>query len=1099
MEENNILFDICKIKVELLFLNEHFQNIQNYEHNLIFYLNKYLWKIKTLTPTQKNKEEEDSENTSRYSFFEFYTKNLNRKLSNIQETNFLPTKTDFYLNILYILDKKEDFDKNNEKISDIINILSNISIPKEISYLLIICKDNLDLDFITNILDENTYDIISPWDNDKIMKKHKNLENSLKNIVTKYRINALNQKIDIDIKKYYSNDNLNIQKNLKILDAYIKIGNFKKSQEILKEIRTYIQVPKEFSLCNEFNTLIKFLIDYNNDYISRNDNNMIYKKEIESGFLNVIEEYRNINQVYLMINAYIKLLYYLSYFKSINIVIKMNNLVYHLLQEQMEDESKLKLLSNMIFQAYLNISHNFYKIGFKRKFFFYLYKAYKYYYDNYRKNESFGNISYINLLIQNIENYFMKKKTNKVKNYYSYDYDVFLKLSLIIRNSHYNPMYFDYKDSDKKSDYKNKDEEFLYSGPLFITSIFDGLHQVFHHTLWESLQRRIYSDLVKYFQGVKNYDKIILYSLELLQTCYKKLSIDKQTQYLNLIHKKSSKIKYINSYNVVNAPIIIKIIPVRSNLKFEFPQLSIEEEKDDLFIYNPWNKKKENICYYWTLNSIQTIIFYLYNPLNIEVSITQVKLIYRIVEKSKRKYNNSINNDLFNFIPCSIILPPKQIFEYRFKFKPLYEDVFDIIGIEYLLEGVKIKQYIKQDGNGLLFRYINRTESLFNSKLKEEINLHQIKIYPEIPRAKLIPLNNELLDDNPLTLYLFQKFNFNFEIYNKCTKPIKQINIFVYAYKKEDYKINLYQEIIDLNLEYNKKRKFSYDYIHKKNYKHIEFLFYYYFEGEIDENKKKIETKKIMPFLQFKKRLNYKKIFIFSDLNIAPIYSNVNFKKILSLEKNYSNYFTSIISNTFYFSFILQYLNPKKKILYEIYTFNKKENKNMLLDKGKFDLTKIFKLFIDKTVKLRLTYIKWEIIDTKIEGIINCFDLFKNIFTKNLSQIFDFDIIKNVNEDYVEMIYVVTNNDKYSYFNMKLKILVYQEDNKNININIALEEDIFVEGQLIHLIEEIKPSETVKISIKLYPKKDIIFNTTFLLIDQQKNILYIPSFSVNHK
>ena len=230
MEENNILFDICKIKVELLFLNEHFQNIQNYEHNLIFYLNKYLWKIKTLIPTQKNKEEEDSENTSRYSFFEFYTKNLNRKLSNIQETNFLPTKTDFYLNILYILDKKEDFDKNNEKISDIINILSNISIPKEISYLLIICKDNLDLDFITNILDENTYDIISPWDNDKIMKKHKNLENSLKNIVTKYRINALNQKIDIDIKKYYSNDNLNIQKNLKILDAYIKIGNFKRNK-----------------------------------------------------------------------------------------------------------------------------------------------------------------------------------------------------------------------------------------------------------------------------------------------------------------------------------------------------------------------------------------------------------------------------------------------------------------------------------------------------------------------------------------------------------------------------------------------------------------------------------------------------------------------------------------------------------------------------------------------------------------------------------------------------------------------------------------------------------------------------------------------------
>jgi hypothetical protein len=54
----------------------------------------------------------------------------------------------------------------------------------------------------------------------------------------------------------------------------------------------------------------------------------------------------------------------------------------------------------------------------------------------------------------------------------------------------------------------------------------------------------------------------------------------------------------------------------------------------------------------------------------------------------------------------------------------------------------------------------------------------------------------------------------------------------------------------------------------------------------------------------------------------------------------------------------------------------------MLLDKGKFIKTKIFKVFINKTVKLQTTYIKWKIIDTKIEGIINCFDLFRNIFKK---------------------------------------------------------------------------------------------------------------------
>ena len=200
MDENNPLFDICKIKVELIFLNDNFSNFQNYQHNLIFYLNKYLWKIKRNAHTPQNKEEKDSLNSSQYSFFEFYAKKLSFK-SNIVETNLIPNKTDFYLNILFILDTKEEFNKNEEKITDIINILSSRNTPKDISHLLIICKDNLDLDFIINIFDENTFDIISLWDNDQIKIKHKNLENALNKIIVKYRVNALNKKIDIEKKK----------------------------------------------------------------------------------------------------------------------------------------------------------------------------------------------------------------------------------------------------------------------------------------------------------------------------------------------------------------------------------------------------------------------------------------------------------------------------------------------------------------------------------------------------------------------------------------------------------------------------------------------------------------------------------------------------------------------------------------------------------------------------------------------------------------------------------------------------------------------------------------------------------------------------------
>ena len=237
MAENNPLFDLCKIKIELLFLKENFSNYQNYENDLIFYMNKHLWKIQMDNPNQnqnKNKIDMDNNTQAQFYFFEFFSKNLNTKSSNITDTNLLSNKTDFYFKILFIFNTKDEFNTKEGAINNLINMLSSIDTPKEISHLLIICNKNLDLNFLTNFLDKNSYDIINIWENNNIKKSHKNLENVLKNIVIKYRINALNQKIDINIKDKDNKDNNNdedliIKKKLEILDAYIKIGYYQKS------------------------------------------------------------------------------------------------------------------------------------------------------------------------------------------------------------------------------------------------------------------------------------------------------------------------------------------------------------------------------------------------------------------------------------------------------------------------------------------------------------------------------------------------------------------------------------------------------------------------------------------------------------------------------------------------------------------------------------------------------------------------------------------------------------------------------------------------------------------------------------------------------
>ena len=262
MEENNPLFDLSKIRIELLFLNEKdIPNINLYENNLLFYLNKYLYKIDMKTQKENNIEK----NNSNFIFLEFYTKNLNMKSLNIHDTNLLSNKTDFFCNILFILDTND-----KEKIK---NILKNISTPKELTYTLIFydknSEFNLSNDDIINI-DKNSYDVFGMEINNNEFNKYngefKNcyqyLENALKKMLIKYRIYNLNQKIDISINnknEEENNEDEKIKNKLDILEIHIKLGNYQKSLEYLNSLKESFVVPKELIIFQEYEIIKKVL------------------------------------------------------------------------------------------------------------------------------------------------------------------------------------------------------------------------------------------------------------------------------------------------------------------------------------------------------------------------------------------------------------------------------------------------------------------------------------------------------------------------------------------------------------------------------------------------------------------------------------------------------------------------------------------------------------------------------------------------------------------------------------------------------------------------------------------------------------------------
>ena len=1080
MDENNPLFDLCKIHVELIFINEKdIPNINIYENNLIMYLNKFLYKIKV-----ENQSKNNFEKNSNFYFFNFYTKHLNSKISNIPETNLLSNKTDFFCNIFLLFEPKI-----KEKT---INDIKNINTTKELTYTLFFCNKNTNKSIsneISDALDKNIYDVIEICGNNNDFKNcHKSLENVLKKIIIKYRTIQLNQKIDISInnndtisndKKDFIDEENKIDNKLDILEIHIKLGNYQKCLEYLNLLKESFIVPKELTIFREYEIIINFLIAYNNTKLE-------YDQTIEEGFLEVIENYKNIRQINLMVNVYLKLLYYLSYFNTKNNIQRINEIIDMFLTEKLEDI----LNANLMILIYLNISHICYKINLKKKFLIFLYLAYKTYLrnNNNNKNKLEQNSNYIKVLIKNIENYFFDKNNSLIKNYYEYNYETFLDISKIIRLSYYKPIKFTLINKNENIIKDNNDLDMI-KRPLNISNIFSKHFHIFHMEKFVLIQKKIYSLLVKYYQGIKDYDKTIVYCLDLLQTCHNILSKEKQNKIINIIKKKSNKIRYINYFNVVKIPIIVKFIPQRAKIRFDFQEKNDINKENDLFIFNPWNQQNENsINYYWSLNSTQTIFIKFHNPLNIPILINNIQLLYTTNTKNKENIN------CFNYSPSLVNIPPFQDVEYKFKFKSLVEDIYNIIGIEYFFEGIKIRQYIKNDGNGLLYKYNNLITNLFNSKLKDKINLDNIKIYPEIPQIKLIPLNPELINNIPLSLFEFQKYIFNFDIINHSEKNIKQINLSIYVYKKDDYKITLYEtEIKGENkkfyLESKNSRKFDYNFIQKKRYLKLEFIIYYIFNDDKDDKSNNI----MKPYLYFKKELNYKRLFSFSNPVIIPIHNNSNLTKILSLDKTYSKYYTKIISNNYFFSFSLELLHfQNKKISYGII------NKDKCVEQGDFLHHKNFKIFLDKNEKLSKAYINWKINDN-LSGIINCFDLIRNIFKIELEQNFDFNIIKTKKEEYLELIYEIKNNTKLSFYNLKLKILFYQVNDNNINLNFHLENDIFIDGKLIHIIEEIKPKEKINIRIKLYPNKEVSFNTTFLLIDQKLKILYAPSFSVNFK
>ena len=640
---------------------------------------------------------------------------------------------------------------------------------------------------------------------------------------------------------------------------------------------------------------------------------------------------------------------------------------------------------------------------------------------------------------------------------------------------------------------------------LYIKKFIDIIQNYEYKLKWYNIQECLYRNIINYYK--LNQDKMfeLIFYISYLITLESDMIEKKQNEIYNEIMKKSINKKL--NLSLYKIPLLIKLIPKCSNIKFDINPNEKIQKKKQLFLYNPW-KKASSINYFWTKNSYQYVIIELHNVLKIPIVLNNIIILFERKkinnENEKEKENNKdiiINEgQLPKCFPTSITIPPDTITSVSSKILMKDELIFDIVGIKYDVFNITTEQYISPDGNGLYFSCENILKddyysTIISGKKKLYVNLNSIQIYQEIPRLEIINMDT-MFNNSILYLYEYQEYLFDFKFRNNGIYDINEINYFVYVYKKEDYKVCIKEGTIKQEIKLNEIYNFEYKYFHLSTYYKIEFRFYLNSDKYLTENESSEEI--LNPYIFYFKKLSTDNLLNFANAKIIPQIDNNSIEDLCKIDQRLPNDYKYIYSfNKKIFSFNASN-NRKNKIILEI-----KDNNNNLIKKESIndEYSKEIEFDINSGSILNNIKIEWQCdtgLNNNLKGAMNIGDIFPNLKNNLLDEnYFEYflDINKINNEEcgddinIFEINYRVKNNSDKIFNKLKLMCYIYQNVTDG---DIMLNDDLFYEGSLISFIDNLKQNETLNNKIVLYlDKRYNNYCTTFLLINPDNKTVYM--------
>ena len=638
---------------------------------------------------------------------------------------------------------------------------------------------------------------------------------------------------------------------------------------------------------------------------------------------------------------------------------------------------------------------------------------------------------------------------------------------------------------------------------LYIKKFIDIIQNYEYKLKWYNIQECLYRNIINYYK--LNQDKMfeLIFYISYLITLESDMIEKKQNEIYNEIMKKSINKKL--NLSLYKIPLLIKLIPKCSNIKFDINPNEKIQKKKQLFLYNPW-KKASSINYFWTKNSYQYVIIELHNVLKIPIVLNNIIILFerkKINNENEKENNKDIiinEGQLPKCFPTSITIPPDTITSVSSKILMKDELIFDIVGIKYDVFNITTEQYISPDGNGLYFSCENILKddyysTIISGKKKLYVNLNSIQIYQEIPRLEIINMDT-MFNNSILYLYEYQEYLFNFKFRNNGIYDINEINYFVYVYKKEDYKVCIKEGTIKQEIKLNEIYNFEYKYFHLSTYYKIEFRFYLNSDKYITENESSEEI--LNPYIFYFKKLSTDNLLNFANAKIIPQIDNNSIEDLCKIDQRLPNDYKYIYSfNKKIFSFNASN-NRKNKIILEI-----KDNNNNLIKKESIndEYSKEIEFDINSGSILNNIKIEWQCdtgLNNNLKGAMNIGDIFPNLKNNLLDEnYFEYflDINKINNEEcgddinIFEINYRVKNNSDKIFNKLKLMCYIYQNVTDG---DIMLNDDLFYEGSLISFIDNLKQNETLNNKIVLYlDKKYDNYCTTFLLINPDNKTVYM--------